>query len=268
MSAISPSKQAAIQAYRSLLKTQKKVFDRIELLNQDTRQYLADLKAIEAARKETYTRFMQFKNETNSDILEEKLQLAGQVETLLKKNVIQGVPKGENTFKLRITKETELSDNDTIKHAKNINRKRRQRPSAAAAIPEWSLQLTEQLMSNNHVAPLPSAIIIHSEDKDEQFQKYIDRQFTLNEANVLKNQLSETTAAASSSRPPFYQDNDDSTTEEQEKNAWWLSKNDQDGFYSISGLFFLFGFLFPPFWWIGSVWPKHVAERGGKMASL
>lgn len=27
MSAISPSKQAAIQAYRSLLKTQKKVFD-------------------------------------------------------------------------------------------------------------------------------------------------------------------------------------------------------------------------------------------------
>lgn len=138
-------------------------------------------------------------------------------------------------------------------------------------VPEWSLQLTEQLMSNNHVAPLPSAIIIHSEDKDEQFQKYIDRQFTLNEASVLKNQLSETatpTVAAPSSRPPFYQDNnnDSSTEEEQEKNAWWLSKNDQDGFYSISGLFFLFGFLFPPFWWIGSVWPKHVAERGGKMA--
>lgn len=29
---------------------------------------------------------------------EQKLQLAGQVETLLKKNVIQGVPQGNNTF--------------------------------------------------------------------------------------------------------------------------------------------------------------------------
>ncbi|GAA5802429.1 hypothetical protein HPULCUR_007894 [Helicostylum pulchrum] len=143
-------------------------------------------------------------------------------------------------------------------------------------VPEWSLQLTEQLMANNHVAPLSSAIIIHSEDKDEQFQKYIDRQFTLNEASVLKNQLSETpisaaaAAARSSSpsarRPPFYQEDKNTTEDEQEKDAWWLSKNDQDGFYSICGLFFLFGFLFPPFWWIGSVWPKHVAKRGGKMA--
>ncbi|KAI8080325.1 hypothetical protein BDF21DRAFT_462919 [Thamnidium elegans] len=136
-------------------------------------------------------------------------------------------------------------------------------------VPEWSLQLTEQLMNNNHVAPLPSAIIIHSEDKDEQFQKYIDRQFTLNEANVLKNQLSGIPVSAARSSPsarsPLNQHNNN-ITEEQEKNAWWLSKNDQDGFYSICGLFFLFGFLFPPFWWIGSVWPKNVAERGGKMA--
>lgn len=134
-------------------------------------------------------------------------------------------------------------------------------------VPEWSLQLTEQLMTNNHVAPLPSGIIIHSENKDEQFQKYIDRQFTLNEAKVLKNQLSETptTEFMPQPRSPLNRNNN-ITTEEEEKNAWWLSKNDQDGFYSICGLFFLFGFLFPPFWWIGSVWPKHVAERGGKMA--
>ncbi|KAG2194452.1 uncharacterized protein EV154DRAFT_426271 [Mucor mucedo] len=112
MSAISPSKQAAIQAYRSLLKTQKQVF-------------AADVAAVEAARRETYARFMQFQNETNHDILEEKLKLAGQVESLLKKNVIQGVPQGDNTFKLRITKDTELSDNDTIKNTKNVNRKKK-----------------------------------------------------------------------------------------------------------------------------------------------
>ncbi|KAI8885818.1 hypothetical protein K501DRAFT_331679 [Backusella circina FSU 941] len=109
---ISPSKIAAIHAYRHLLKTQKQVF-------------LADTKAIEAARKETYSRFMQYKDETNSDILEEKLELAGQVESLLKKNVIQGVENEKNTFKLRITKDTELGDNDSIKNTKNINRKRK-----------------------------------------------------------------------------------------------------------------------------------------------
>ncbi|KAI8636209.1 hypothetical protein BD408DRAFT_99631 [Parasitella parasitica] len=109
---MSPSKQAVIQAYRHLLKTQKQVF-------------ATDLKSVAAARKETYSRFMQSKDETNTDILEEKLQLAGQVETLLRKNVIQGVPQGNNTFKLRITEDTELGDNDTIKNTKNINRKER-----------------------------------------------------------------------------------------------------------------------------------------------
>ncbi|CEG62965.1 hypothetical protein RMATCC62417_00188 [Rhizopus microsporus] len=104
---LQPSKQAVLQAYRSLLRTQKQVFD-------------TDYRAIEAARKETYARFMQFKDETNTDILEE---LARQVDVLLRKNVIQGVNQGNNTFKLRITKDTELGDNDSIKKSKNIHRK-------------------------------------------------------------------------------------------------------------------------------------------------
>ncbi|KAI8970204.1 hypothetical protein BDF20DRAFT_889883 [Mycotypha africana] len=49
--------------------------------------------------------------------------------------------------------------------------------------------------------------------------------------------------------------------------VWWVADKDEgDGFYSISGLLFLLGFLFPFFWWIGSIWPKHVLEKGGKMA--
>ncbi|CAO3672883.1 unnamed protein product [Rhizopus microsporus] len=54
---------------------------------------------------------------------------------------------------------------------------------------------------------------------------------------------------------------------ETEKPAWWiLKKDDEDGFYSVGGLLFLFGFLFPPFWWLGSFWPRQVREKGGKMA--
>lgn len=73
----------------------------------------------------------------------QKLELAGQVESLLRRNVIQGVQQQENVFsklqvyrkreqfvlkvslELRITKDTELGDNDSIKKAKNINRKKK-----------------------------------------------------------------------------------------------------------------------------------------------
>ncbi|KAI7905075.1 uncharacterized protein BX663DRAFT_529949 [Cokeromyces recurvatus] len=98
---MAPSKQAVIQAYRSLLRTQRQVFD--------------------TARRETYNRFMQYKNETNIDILEEKLQLAKQVETLLKRMLF----KAYFTIELRITKDTELGDNDSIKKTKNINRQKK-----------------------------------------------------------------------------------------------------------------------------------------------
>ncbi|KAI8988940.1 hypothetical protein BDB01DRAFT_849043 [Pilobolus umbonatus] len=85
---ISPSKQAVITAYRNLLKTQREVFT-------------GDPKVIQAAAKETYSRFMQYKNENNVDILEEKLELADQVSSLLRQNGIKAV-KEEDTLKLRI----------------------------------------------------------------------------------------------------------------------------------------------------------------------
>ncbi|KAL1930112.1 hypothetical protein VTP01DRAFT_1266 [Rhizomucor pusillus] len=74
----SPSRQAVLSAYRNLLKTQREVFG-------------GDYRAIQAARKETHARFMQYKDEQNVDVLEEKLKMAEQVATLLKRNVVQGV---------------------------------------------------------------------------------------------------------------------------------------------------------------------------------
>ncbi|KAG2199028.1 hypothetical protein INT46_010268 [Mucor plumbeus] len=163
-------------------------------------------------------------------------------------------------------------------------------------VPDWSLQLTEQLISppneNNkpYISSLPpSAIIVHQAPKDEQFENYIDRQFTSSDAKLLKNRLSEATTLRNSSTIPvnYWKDNKDieksippqeeepvppsspayaQDDQQSEENTWWVTKNDQDGFYSICGLLFLFGFIFPPFWWIGSIWPKHVREKGGKMA--
>ncbi|CDH60118.1 hypothetical protein RO3G_02732 [Lichtheimia corymbifera JMRC:FSU:9682] len=113
-SAASPSRQAAIAAYRNLLRTQRQVFGE-------------DIRAIQAAKKETHSRFMQYKDESNVDVLEEKLKLADQVITLLRHNVVQGIPKDDNTFELRITKDTELGDNESIKLAKGSHRRNRKK---------------------------------------------------------------------------------------------------------------------------------------------
>ncbi|KAI9015828.1 hypothetical protein CLU79DRAFT_764859 [Phycomyces nitens] len=51
-----------------------------------------------------------------------------------------------------------------------------------------------------------------------------------------------------------------------QKGTPWWSADDEDGFYSLGCLLFLFGFLCPPLWWIGSFWPRHARELGGKMA--
>ncbi|KAG2223937.1 hypothetical protein INT45_009389 [Circinella minor] len=110
LAASSPSRQAAITAYRTLLRTQREVFG--------------------AAKKETYVRFMQNKDETNVDVLEEKLKLADQVNSLLRKNVVQGVPRDDNTYELRITKDIELGDNDSIRQAKGSHRKNRKKAAA------------------------------------------------------------------------------------------------------------------------------------------
>jgi hypothetical protein len=151
-------------------------------------------------------------------------------------------------------------------------------------VPEWSLQLTEKLITPSHISTLPSsAVVIEPGNQDEQFEHYIDRQFETNDAALLKTRLSETPSKTTTLRNSSinYHKKDKETGDgstsrqppaaepeaEEEEDAWWLlSKNDQDGFYSICGLLFLFGFIFPPFWWIGSIWPKHVKEKGGKMA--
>ncbi|KAF7722747.1 hypothetical protein EC973_002731 [Apophysomyces ossiformis] len=50
------------------------------------------------------------------------------------------------------------------------------------------------------------------------------------------------------------------------KDPWWLARYDDDGFYSVGALLFVFGFICPPLWWLGAFWPRRVHEHGGKMA--
>lgn len=57
----------------------------------------------------------------------------------------------------------------------------------------------------------------------------------------------------------------ESDCEEHEDKPWWIFDS-EDGLYSIGAVLFLFGFVFPPLWWVGAVWPRRAGECGGKMA--
>ncbi|KAI8087719.1 uncharacterized protein B0P05DRAFT_584942 [Gilbertella persicaria] len=110
-------------------------------------------------------------------------------------------------------------------------------------VPDWSLRLTEQLLSPHQIPPSVT--------------------------QPTHNRLSETSSKATTLRNSTYftkKTDPPIQHQDEESNVWWVTKNDQDGFYSVGGLLFLFGFLCPPLWWIGSFWPRHVREKGGKMA--
>ena len=60
--------------------------------------------------------------------------------------------------------------------------------------------------------------------------------------------------------------NNEEKGQQQIDDPWWVSHYDEDGFYSIGMIFFLFGFICPPLWWIGTCWPRHPRGKAGKMA--
>ncbi|KAI7861306.1 hypothetical protein BDF14DRAFT_1878340 [Spinellus fusiger] len=104
------SRHSVLYAYRNLLRAQSKLFRE-------------DVRTLQAARKETRERFLHHKEDISADKLKSHISLANQVTALLKERVLQGVSVGnENVFKLRITKDTVLGDNDSIKNSKNSKR--------------------------------------------------------------------------------------------------------------------------------------------------
>ncbi|KAL2111971.1 hypothetical protein VUR80DRAFT_8885 [Thermomyces stellatus] len=52
---------------------------------------------------------------------QKRMHYAKDIATLLRSNVVQGVPEGDNLYKLRIHEEIERGDNDSIKNPKKFN---------------------------------------------------------------------------------------------------------------------------------------------------
>ncbi|KDQ59523.1 hypothetical protein JAAARDRAFT_624063 [Jaapia argillacea MUCL 33604] len=107
---ISPSLQAAARsAYRSLYRASGSTFK-------------GDEHVLRAFRDKMRAEYVQGRSQTDPALYEEKVNLANEVATILRRNVVQArkvVEKSsEDVYELRFTEHSELGENDTIKKPK------------------------------------------------------------------------------------------------------------------------------------------------------
>ena len=106
MSLTVAQRQRAVGLYKRLLRTSRKTFD-------------GDAVAIAAARDETRRRFKEAAKETDATKIDEGLKMGDEIVSVLRQNVVQGKWRQEReAYELRMTKDTELGNNDSIKEAR------------------------------------------------------------------------------------------------------------------------------------------------------
>ncbi|KAG0200686.1 hypothetical protein BGX28_006317 [Mortierella sp. GBA30] len=112
---MSVSRQQVLGAYRNLLRAQKQTFK-------------GDWNTLAAARLKTYTEFDTKRNETDEAKIKEQLELANQVASLLRHNLAQAVQiEGkEDIYSLKLNKDHELGDNETLRQASKLRRLKNQ----------------------------------------------------------------------------------------------------------------------------------------------
>ncbi|EPQ31862.1 uncharacterized protein PFL1_00061 [Pseudozyma flocculosa PF-1] len=106
MSSAVAQRQRALALYKRLVRTSQKTFE-------------GDQRAIAAFGQEIRSRYRQMANETDPAKVEEALSMGEEVISVLRRNVVQGKLNEDSTaWNLRMTKETELGNNDSIKKAR------------------------------------------------------------------------------------------------------------------------------------------------------
>ncbi|KAJ8329060.1 hypothetical protein BDV3_006285 [Batrachochytrium dendrobatidis] len=95
-----------IASYRALLRAERKTFS-------------GDNKRIIDAAKATRLEYFKNKDEQDPAKIDQLIQIAQQARTIISRNIVQGVQAKSNSdlYSLRITDETEINSNDTIKQA-------------------------------------------------------------------------------------------------------------------------------------------------------
>jgi hypothetical protein len=165
---------------------------------------------------------------------------------------------------------------------------------ASIADNDFSYRLTESILSQTPnstissrqqttprlVTPLPEhAIVIQPRDSNSSFNHYIGNHFKqdapvfldrLDPSRVPEKKTSESTFWGYLSNDldskPLQQDSlskieKDSTWYEYDFTEHTMTYSTATHLFSAGAFFFMFGFLFPPLWWVGSFYPTHVYDE-------
>ncbi|CAJ0926719.1 13956_t:CDS:2 [Entrophospora sp. SA101] len=99
------TRYSVLKAYKNLLKVQKITFN-------------GDNYALKEAKRKTWEEFRKNKDEVDIIKINKCIGEAEEVAGILKKNIVQAVlvDNDQKLFKLNITKDTELGDNESIKN--------------------------------------------------------------------------------------------------------------------------------------------------------
>ncbi|RGB36521.1 hypothetical protein C1646_697041 [Rhizophagus diaphanus] len=102
------TRYAVFRAYKQLLRIQKETFK-------------GDTFAIREAKRETYEKFLNNKDEIDINKIQEYINQANEVASILQKNIAQVIIEKdplEYRFKIQLHKNHELGDNESIKKLK------------------------------------------------------------------------------------------------------------------------------------------------------
>lgn len=121
MSAITPQLRASARAaYRSIHRAANKAF-------------MGDSEIRKAFAVKTRFDFVSASAETDPAAYKESVKLANEIAEVLTKNIVQGRRNDDGVYRLRITKDTELGSNETIKNPAPMERPSRARRRAKEA---------------------------------------------------------------------------------------------------------------------------------------
>ncbi|THH16476.1 hypothetical protein EW146_g4179 [Bondarzewia mesenterica] len=170
---ISPALQAAARsAYRTLYRASASTF-------------YGDDRVLKAFRDKMRQDTLAGLSQTDPQLYEKNVDLAWEVAEVLQKNIVQAqrvdespTPDGQETWKLRFTKHTELADNDSIKdpQVEESNRSQRkkekvQNSSSSSDTPTTSVpRFYSQLKKAHQQRKIPD---LREEDLEESFVRVI-----------------------------------------------------------------------------------------------
>ncbi|CAI2176072.1 12988_t:CDS:2 [Funneliformis geosporum] len=160
---VNNTRYAVFRAYKQLLKVQRETF------NEDTYTIKDEFICCLEAKRKTREEFLKNKDEIDTNKIQECINQANDVASLLQKNVAQAEIENpsEHIFKIKLHERHELGDNKSIKNPPSKTLKRQMFVSKMTQHSTDSLNLAHDLINISKTGEFADVVIRVGEDRGE-----------------------------------------------------------------------------------------------------